>query len=225
MREAFELGTFRKEQGGVTAQRSEAPSIHPKRRAMNDFRTTKNGLDLGQSEQLAEAVAAEQGPALLSLRTRHRWAGGLAVDSRGEYIELLGQSSPRAHHASRHDLPPPLGGKDTGPAPTEALLSAVAACVCGIFVEGATQHGIDIEELEVSMQGAIDLRGLFQTAEVRSGLSEVTLTLGVRADADDEVLAELARVSVGLSPSAESLANPVPIRLELRRLPKAESPL
>lgn len=185
---------------------------------MSDSNTTRNGLNLELSERLAETIRAHQGPAHLILHTRHRWIDGFAVDSQGESLELFEKSYHRTQHASRNDLPQALGGEDTGPAPTESLLSAVAACVCSVFVEAATQHGIDVETLEVSTRGAIDLRGAYQAADVRAGLSGVTLTLGVRANTDDETLELLARSAVNLSPSAESLANPVPIRLEIRRL-------
>jgi hypothetical protein len=53
---------------------------------------------------------------------------------------------------------------------------------------------------------------------VRAGLSDVTVTVGVRSDADDSVLEELAQTTSRTSAVFDSLANPVPMQLLVERL-------
>ena len=117
----------------------------------------------------------------------------------------------------RLDVPVTLGGRDTGPAPTEMVLLALAACVGGTLVDGAALAGIDIGVLEVTVDGELDLRGAFGVDGARPGLSGVTVTLAVRADVDDATLDELGRQSLRLSPTARSLTDPIPVTAAVQR--------
>ena len=54
---------------------------------------------------------------------------------------------------------------------------------------------------------------------MRAGLSDVTITVAVRSDADDAVLDEIAHTTRRTSAVYDSLANPVPMQLHVERLP------
>jgi putative redox protein len=58
----------------------------------------------------------------------------------------------------RVDEPPRHGGDDTGPQPTEVLLSAVAACFTLSVAHTARKHGIELPDLSVVASG--DYEGL-----------------------------------------------------------------
>ena len=185
---------------------------------MSEPRGIRNGVDVDELIELAATVTASTDPVPVTLRTRSRWDDGAAFDSRGRSLELLGESHDRTRHAVRLDVPVTLGGRDTGPAPTEMVLLALAACVGGTLVDGAALEGIDIGGLEVTVDGELDLRGAFGVDGARPGLSGVTVTLAVRADVDDATLDELGRESLRLSPTARSLTDPVPVTVAVQRV-------
>jgi uncharacterized OsmC-like protein len=178
----------------------------------------RNGLDLTELRQTAEEVHAASGPVPLVVATRHRWARGPATDGRGDRIEALGSTIDRTHHHVRTDLPDLLGGRDTAPAPTETLLTALAGCITATFVDAATLEGIDLGAVDVSTRTSVDLRGVFGVDGVPATLNGVEVELAVRADAPPEVLAAIGAASAVASPTAASLTNPVPVHLTVRRL-------
>lgn len=183
---------------------------------MADTTTHRNGLAVDDVRETAAFLAAQPEPATAVVRTTHRWEGGAAVEGHGDSIEALGATLDRTGQRFGSDLPEPLGGTDRAPAPTELLLSALAGCVASGFVEGATGLGIDIAHLEVTAETRLDLRGMYEVEGVRPGLDGVEITLHVDADADDGALERLAAAALTLSPTADSLANPVPLRIAVR---------
>jgi uncharacterized OsmC-like protein len=188
---------------------------------MSDVRSDHNGIDVDALGRLAQTVLASEEPARLAVVTHHSWRGGAAVTGRGGTVDARGDVVDRSHHTFRTDLPVLLGGGNSAPAPTETLLAALAGCVASTLAEGAALGGIDLDAVESSVEGALDIRGAFGAEGVGVGLDGITITLSVRADVPDPVLEELGRQSLALSPTAATIAVPVPIRLTVRRLPAA----
>lgn len=177
----------------------------------------RNGLDLDLLHGIAEELRDDPEAARVIIRTGHRWDRGFAVDGRAEEIEAAGEVTPRAS-TFRTDWPPEVGGQDSGPSPGEALLGALGGCVAMTYITKAASRGIDIEELEVSIEANVDLRGVFELDDVRAGLAEATVTVKVRSSADDALLAEIGHIVTHASAVFDSLANPVPLRLAVKRL-------
>lgn len=117
-----------------------------------------------------------------------------------------------------HTVHPSLDQRtNSGPAPTEHLLAALGACVASTYASHAALRGVGIEELTVDLEAELDLRGLFQLAPVRPGISGIKAKVRVRSDVDEEVLEELARLTALTSPIHDSLSNPVPIESSVER--------
>lgn len=92
----------------------------------------------------------------ITIRTRHAWDGRFAVDGTSDEIESGGEVTKRSYRF-RTDWPPDIGGADSGPSPGEALLGALGGCVAMTYITKATLRGIDIEELEVTIDAHVDL--------------------------------------------------------------------
>jgi len=86
------------------------------------------------------------------------------------------------------------------------------------YIIKASGRGVRIDELEVTIEARVDLQGALELDSVRAGLSDVTITVRVRSDADDSVLDELAQTTTRTSAVFDSLANPVPMRLLVQRV-------
>ncbi len=177
----------------------------------------RNGVDLDLLQGAVELIRDQPEAGTVTIRTRHRWDDGFAVDGYTQEIEEGGEITTRTF-TFRTDWPPEVGGSDSGPSPGEAILGALGGCVAMTYITKAASRGVGIEEVEVTIEARVDLQGAFELDSVRAGLSDVTVTVGVRSDADDAILDELGRTTRRTSAVYDSLTNPVPTELVVQRL-------
>lgn len=181
--------------------------------------TWRNGLDRAVLQGVFNELRDHPDAATVTMRTRHRWDDGYAVDGATDEVEQAGEVTAR-RFTFRTDWPPELGGRDSGPSPGEAILGALGGCVAMTYITKAAARGVDIDQLEVTIEATVDLRGVFELDAVRAGLAGAAVTVRVRSDADDTLLAELGQTVTKTSAVYDSLTHPVPIRLAVQRLPK-----
>jgi uncharacterized OsmC-like protein len=178
----------------------------------------RNGLDLDLLQGAIEVMRAQPETGMVTIRTLHRWDDGFGVDGYAKEIEESGEVMARTF-TFRTDWPPEVGGRDSGASPGEALLGALGNCVAMTYITKAACRGVTIDELEVTIEARVDLQGTFELDSVRSGLSDVTINVAVRSDVDDVVLDELVQITRRASAVYDSVANPVPMKLRVQRLP------
>lgn len=176
-----------------------------------------NGWELDQFQATVAAVKEQPEAGKLTFRTRTTWDAGFGVEGRTEEIEQLGQVM-RRKFTLRGDHPPELLGHNTGPTAVEGLLTALGSCVAGTYAAQATARGIAIEEMEVEVEGNIDLSGFFQLSPIRAGLGSARVNLRVKADADDEALREVLQAVTKASPVYDSVSNPVTVDSSVQRV-------
>jgi uncharacterized OsmC-like protein len=179
--------------------------------------TTRNGLDMALLQGAVGEMSEHPESATVTIRTRHHWDDGFAVDGYTDEFEEAGEVTARTF-TFRTDWPPEVGGRDSGPSPGEAILGALGGCVAMTYITKAAARGVDIEELEVTIEATVDLGGVFELAAVRAGLSGARVTVWVRSSADDGTLDELRQLVTRTSAVYDSLTSPVPIQLSLQRL-------
>ncbi|MGB5412361.1 MAG: hypothetical protein WBN09_12575, partial [Woeseiaceae bacterium] len=82
----------------------------------------------------------------------------------------------------------------------------------GTLVNHAAVRGIEIEAVDSSYAGDMDVRGLFGLAEdVRKGFSKVAVNMRVRSEASVEELTEMAL----FSPVYDVISNSLPVEFTL----------
>lgn len=176
-----------------------------------------NGWDLDSFEETVETVRENPEAGKLTFRSSHRWDGGFAVEGHPREIEQLGETI-RRRFTLPGDHPPELLGQDTGPTAVETLLAALGSCMAGTYAAQATSRGVEIEQLEVELEGAIDLNGFLQLAPVRAGLPAIQARFRVKSDADEETLRELEEATRGASPVYDTVSHPVEISASVERM-------
>lgn len=178
----------------------------------------QNGINLNYVQGAIEGITRQPESAVVVSRTRHRWDDGFAVDGKVDSLEQGGNVTVR-RHTFRTDWPEPFGA-DSGPTPgVESILGAVGACIATTYIIKAAMRGVAIEELEVVSEGRLDLQGLFEVGDsVPARFSKIDVKVRVHSSAQSAVLEELGAVCTRTSPTFDSLANPVPIRLSVERL-------
>jgi organic hydroperoxide reductase OsmC/OhrA len=140
--------------------------------------TWHNGLDPAVLHGAVDELRDHPDAATVTMRTRHRWDDGYAVDGATDEVEQAGEVTAR-RFTFRTDWPPELGGRDSGPSPGEALLGALGGCVAMTYITKAAARSVDIDELQVAIEAAVDLRGVFELDAVRAGLAGAPIRLAV----------------------------------------------
>ena len=170
---------------------------------------TLNGIDVDGLRTALAAVRAQPEAALARKRARVRW------------VERLKFRAYVRNHQFEVDEPTHLAGDNANPTSMEYVLGALGTCLATGFVFNATQRGIAISNLEVSLESTQEnyLVFLGLDTERHPGFNEVTAKLFVQADADPTVLQELWDHTVRTSPVGNSLARAVTLTPEIDVIP------
>lgn len=87
------------------------------------------------------------------------------------------------------------------------------------MVYHAAARGIEIEEVESTLEGDIDLHGFLDLdPNVRKGYQGIRVKFKVKANVPDEKLHELAELGTDHSPVFDSLTRGVPVFVSTERL-------
>jgi uncharacterized OsmC-like protein len=184
-----------------------------------------NGVDVNGLLQTVEAVKANPVVAKFRFELKNEWVDGGHNRSTVNEFHGAGQDISRTKPFTiEADEPPVLLGQDQAPNPVEYLLKGIAACVTSSMVYHAAARGIEIQEIESTVEGDIDLRGfLGLDKNVRNGLQDIRMSFSIRADVNDDQLQELANLGPTFSPVFDSVTKGVPISFKAARMKKARA--
>jgi len=110
------------------------------------------------------------------------------------------------------DEPPGLLGDDTAPNPSEASLAALGSCICVGLHANAVHRGITVQNLEVEMEGDLNITAVWGTGDVSEkpvGFTDVRLKVTMECDAPDAVVDELIAHVCQWSPVFNTFSRPV----------------
>ena len=173
-----------------------------------------NGVEVGQLMAVIDAIEEDPGYAKFQFRATNQWVDGSLSRSR-----IKGFFAGNAEDTTRGeaftlvaDEPQIAAGRDSAPNSMEYLLHALAGCLTGTLVNHASVRGIEIESVESSYSGDMDVRGLFGLSDtVRKGFEKVTVDMRVKSEASAEELEELALHS----PVYDIVSRSVPVEFTL----------
>lgn len=179
---------------------------------------TTNGVDVGRLYGTIDAIKADPGIAEFRFRAHHQWVDG--AHSRSTIKDFYGAGSEDTSRPDTFTLeadePGVLLGEDHGPNATEMVLAALATCLDATLIYHAAARGIRIDELEIDMEGKLDLHGFLGLSEdVRNGFEHISATFRIRSDASEEQLKELVELAQQHSPVFDIVTNPVPVTVRM----------
>jgi uncharacterized OsmC-like protein len=112
------------------------------------------------------------------------------------------------------DHPAVLVGADNAPTPVEFLLHAIASCITAGMGNIAAARGIELTEIESTVEGDIDLRGILGLSnEVRNGYEQMRVHFRVKGDASPEKLEEIVKQSTARSAVFDVLTNGTTVKV------------
>ena len=168
-----------------------------------------NGVDVRTLVTLAARMDtdADYGREMSQFRrgARVRWVNGLHNQGHTREVPPHG-----------YDEPEWLGGTDQAMAPSEAVLGAIGGCIAVGFVANAALREVTVHELEVAVDGAIDLPSFLGIGEGNPGYQQIRVTIFVRCDAEGALLNEIAYRAVNLSPVVNTIRKPVQLEYDLK---------
>jgi len=173
----------------------------------------RNGVDVPTLFATLDAVKGQPEIAKFQFRATNRWVSG--THSRSTIHGFYGAGQEGTHEqAFSYDADhlAVLVGTDKGPTPVEFLLHALASCLTAGLANIAAARGIDLLEVESTVEGDIDLLGILGLSdEVRNGYQGIRASFRIKGDAPEEVLAGLLDRSRARSAVYDVLTNGVPV--------------
>ena len=116
-------------------------------------------------------------------------------------------------HIVKVDEPPTLGGQDLGANPVEHALIALASCQAITYRFWAAKLGIELDGLEVTAEGDLDVRGFFGFDDgVRPGFTSVRLQITPTGPESAERYQELADAVDAHCPVLDLFSNATPVQ-------------
>ncbi len=171
-----------------------------------------NGLDPAKLMEVVETVKQNWEVGKTVWKASTKWKGGFRVETTSREFKLTA------------DEPEMLCGTNTACNPVEMVLQAYGACLSIGYAMNAAVRGITVENIEISLEGEIDLPGFLGLEpperthmDKLPGFKTITAKVKIKADADEKTLRELHEQVVGTSPVGVTLSRPVKMetRLEL----------
>ena len=177
----------------------------------------RNGVDTATLFATLDAVMAAPQAAKFQFRARNEWISG--THSRSTVDGYFGVGEERTHEHTwvfDADHPAVLVGQDNGPTPVEFVLHALAACLTAGLANIAAARGVNLESVESTVEGDIDLLGILGLSdEVRNGYEQIKVSFTVKGKAPAAKLREIVEQSRARSAVYDIITNQVPVTIDV----------
>jgi len=180
-------------------------------------RAPLNGVDTPTLFATLDAVRAQPEIAKFQFRATNQWVKGTHNRSSMRGFYGAGQELEHKHETViEADHPAVLVGADNGPTPVEYVLAALAACLTSGLANIAAARGIELTEVESTVEGDIDLLGILGLSdEVRNGYNQIRVNVTIAGDAPPEKLRALVEQSRARSAVFDVITGSVPVAVNV----------
>lgn len=161
-------------------------------------------------EKLRSSIAADPSKARAkNAPATARLVNGLQCELQGPYGERV-----------LTDMPPAMGGAASGPNPGWLMRGAIASCTATVIAMRAAHDGIELSELEVTVETDSDLRGILGIdASVSAGHQAIRMNVKIGSpSASPAELRELVQWAEAHSPVGCTIKDSPACRLEVQVL-------
>jgi len=174
-----------------------------------------NGVNTPGLFATIDAVDAQRDLARFRFRATNRWQGG--THSRSSIHSFYGAGAEQTHvmeHRVDADHPLIFAAADRGPTPVELVLAGLASCITAGIGTVAAARGVELYEVESTVEGEMDLQGILGLSdEVRNGFEKIRLDFRVRGNAPGETLRAIVDQSRKRSAVFDIVTNRVPVQI------------
>ena len=179
-----------------------------------------NGVNVDQLVDTINAIEKTPDLGKFTFRANNEWLDGAhnRTSIQGFYGAGQEDTSRSKAFVYNADEPPVLLGANHGANPVEYVLAALASCLTTSLVFYAAAQGVKIEDVELQLEGDLDVRGFLGLSEdVRNGYENIQVTLKVKGEASEEQLEKLVELVQRRSPVFDIISNPVPVSVRMEK--------
>src|SRR5256714_9691785 len=178
---------------------------------MNDKKNSGfNGVNTQVLNTVFESMRNHPEMAKATFSVKSAWNGGFSVTSTSKGFRIGGQNIERnTEYRTQHDFPDQLSGEERGPTVCESCTGSLAACLTQTIVAHATSRGIQIDSIDIDVEGDVDLRGFTGISnDVRPGAQQFRVNMNIKSNtASKEQINELREIVKRFSPAFDTLTN------------------
>lgn len=145
----------------------------------------------------------------------------MARDSKTLRVVAESENQTRTRiRAGRHEMltdePEVRGGTDESFTPMQGLLGAQAGCLNVTAHKVASDMGIEIRSLDIEIRAEyVPHRDADESEDIRAGFEEITASIEVDIDADEEAVQEWTDRTEAECPVTENIQHPTPAALSV----------
>jgi uncharacterized OsmC-like protein len=171
----------------------------------------QNGIDVNKLNDLIDIIRSNPEVANFKFKADAEWING-------RHSRTKIQTSSGKLFTLEADEPPILLGTDKAPNPMQAVLHALGSCLIVGFVYNAAARGINVEVVELAIEGDLDIHGFLGISEeVRPGYQNIRISCNVKCDAPRETVEELWEYVQKTSPVMDIVRNEVPVHIAMEK--------
>ena len=178
---------------------------------MNDKKNSGfNGVNTQVLNTVFESMRNHPEMAKATFSVKSAWNGGFSVTSTSKGFRIGGQNIERnTEYRTKHDFPDQLSGEGRGPTVCESCMGSLAACLTQTIVAHATSRGIQIDSIDIDVEGDVDLRGFTGISnDARPGAQQFRVNMNIKSNnASKEQINELYEIGKRFSPAFDTLTN------------------
>ena len=179
----------------------------------------RNGVDTATLFATLDAVKGNNEIAKFQFRATNKWING--THNQSTIHGFFGAMQEMEHQQAftfDADHPAVLVGKDNAPTPVEFLLHAIAACLTAGIANIAAARGVNLTEVESTVEGDIDLLGILGLSSderpARNGYEQIRVSFKLRGD-EPAKLRKVVEQSRQRSAVYDVLTNGVPVSIDV----------
>jgi uncharacterized OsmC-like protein len=179
---------------------------------MNDKKNNGfNGVNTQILNTVFESMRNHPDMAKATFSVKSEWNGGFSVaTTASKGFRMGGQNIKRnTEYNAQYDFPNQLSGEGRGPTVCESCMGSLAACLTQTIVAHATSRGIQIDSIDIDVEGDVDLRGFTGISnDVRPGAQQFRVNMNIKSNtATKEQINELREIGKRFSPAFDTLTN------------------
>lgn len=178
-----------------------------------------NGVNVTMLYETIDMIKDTPEIAKFRFRATNTWQDGTHNRARvKDFYGAMQEDDTRKAMLFEIDEPPVLLGGNKGANPVEYLLVGLSGCLTTSMVAHAAARGIALRAVQSRLEGELDVQGFLGLSEtIPVGYKNIRVTFKIDADLSDEEKEELIEMAQKYSPVFNSVANPVPVQVELDR--------
>lgn len=172
-----------------------------------------NNLNLPALQEYIETVKQKPEEGLFSLGITAAWKGGVNTEIT-THGKIFGSKHVEGQFNYSIGEPEILLGDNQSPSPQDYILGGMAGCMMVGFVATATSKGIRLDDVQLTIKGALDLQGFFELdPNVSVGFEELQFNFNVKGSGTQEQYDEIIEHVRKVSPGYRTILDPVRITI------------